>query len=81
MARDDESCIRNFLHFLKKPFRDERSGGPLSAPISFMKRCFPLCDLALSNCSRTILPIGIPVCRDLSFSQSASSSVRRIVIV
>src|ERR1700722_3084263 len=78
---NDKTGIGDSSHPLEYPLREERSGGPLSAPICFMNRCFPLVDLALSSCSRTIFPIGIPVFREVSFSQSASSSVRRIVIV
>src|ERR1700685_699008 len=77
----DKTSVGNSFHPLEYPLRDERSGGPLSAPICFMNRCFPLFDLALSSCSRTIRPIGMPVRSDLSFSQPRSSSVRRIVSV
>jgi hypothetical protein len=70
-----------FIYVREKPFREETSAGPpLIAPAWRMKRCLPP-DFADSNCSRTSRPTGRPVRREVSLSQSRSSSVRRIVIV
>ncbi len=46
-----------------------------------MKGLFPVSRFARSSCSRTSRPTGTPVLRAVLFSQAASSSVRRIVIV
>jgi len=78
---DDETSVSNSPHRREYPLRDERSRGPLRAPIWRRNRCFPPLDLALSSCSRTSRPMGTPVTRDVSFSHARSSSVRRIVSV
>lgn len=54
---------------------------PVIAPAWRRKRCVPPLFLAASSCSRMRRPTGTPVRRDVSFNQSSSSSVRRIVSV
>lgn len=77
----DETGIRDTFHFLLNPLRVERPRGPETVPANCMN--FPLCSSALarSSCSRIIFPCEIPDSREVVSSHSASSGVRRIVIV
>src|SRR6266403_1358230 len=77
----NKAGIRNALHRREKPFRDDKSAGPVKAPAWRRNRWLPPSDLASSSRCRIRRPTGIPVRRDVSFSQASSSSVRRIVIV
>ena len=77
-----EPGIGNASHERENPLREETSGGPpVIAPAWRRKGCFPPLALAVSSCSRMRRPTGMPVRREVSFSQSTSSSVRRIVNV
>src|ERR1700680_3590781 len=78
---NDEARVRDASHDLENPLRAERSGGPPLITPAWRRNRFPPLDLAFSICSRTSRPIGIPVRREVSFSQERSSSVRRIVSV
>src|SRR5204862_2493924 len=77
---DYEAGICNCFH-REKPFRLERSRGPLIFPACRMKDS-SLCSLrALSSCSRISLPTGIPVRRDSSVNQSSRSGGMRTVSI
>ncbi len=77
---DQETCIGDGLHLREKPFRVDKSAGPVTAPASRRKAW--LSDfLALSNCSRIIRPFGTPVLRAVSASHSANSAGTRTVSV
>ena len=73
--------VRNRLHGRVKPLRADRSFGPRIAPARRMYGWLESPALALSRWSRTIFPCGTPVFDAMRESQSASSLVRRIVIV
>ena len=66
----------------ENPLREERSPGrSLILPKCRMNRCFPSRARAVSKCSRISREIGIPATRELSFSQTSTSSVRGTVSV
>jgi hypothetical protein len=76
-----ESGVSDTLHEREKPLRAERSLAPCTVPASLINEgAFPPFR-ALSSCSRTMRPLGIPDCFDAWSSHDAKSSVSRIVIV
>src|SRR5579863_9333780 len=77
----DQAGIGNSLHERANPSREERLVGPLIFPAWRRNGLSPDSDLARSSWWRTIRLTGKPVSRRLSWSHSASSAVRRIVIV
>lgn len=79
--RDEEAGIGNAFHERANPLREDRSRGPRTEPASRMNDCRGLPALALSSCSRTILPWATPVLAATCSSHAASSLVRRTVIV
>lgn len=78
---DQKAGIREAVHFLEKPWRDETSDGPPrmmpARRINFGRSL----RRARSSWSRMILPRGRPLIADFSESHSAKSLVRRTVIV
>jgi hypothetical protein len=78
---DQKTRVRDAFHDREKPFREDRSRGPLMDPASRMNGRTEPPALARSSCSRMIRPCDTPVCAAVSSSQAASSLVRRIVIV
>src|SRR5436309_1519755 len=78
--RDNKACISNSCQ-REKPLRSERSRGPRNIPAYRIKPGSPSCLRAFSSCSRTNLPTGIPVLRDVSANQSANSSGTRTVSI
>jgi len=76
-----ESGVSDAIHEREKPLRAERSRAPCTVPASLTNEgAFPPLR-ALSSCSRTMRPFGIPDCFDAWSSHDAKSSVSRIVIV
>jgi len=78
---DEEPGVGDALHGREKPLRDERSRAPRTEPASLRKACRLLAARAFSSWSRTILPCGTPAFRADSSSHSASSWLRRTVLV
>jgi len=77
----DQASVSNGPRIGANPLREERSGAPLILPAWRRKGWFPASDLARSSWGRIIRLTGKPVRWRLSWSHSASSAVRRIVIV
>jgi hypothetical protein len=78
---DKKTSVCNAFHEREKPLRDERSRAPFTDPASRMNGRSTPPAFARSSCSRTIRPCEIPVLAAVSSNQSASSFVRRTVIV
>jgi hypothetical protein len=79
--RHQKSCIGDTLHEREKPLRAERSRAPRTDPASRINEgAFPPFR-ALSSCSRTMRPLGIPDFFDAWSSQDARSLVSRTVTV
>jgi hypothetical protein len=73
--------VGNPVHERENPFRDDKSRAPCTEPASFMKPPEGPPFFARSSCSRMIRPCDMPVLAAVLSSHSASSLVRRIVIV
>jgi hypothetical protein len=78
---DQKARVRDAFHDREKPFREDRSRGPLIDPASRMNGRTEPPDFARSSCSRMIRPCDTPVRAAVSSSQAASSLVRRNDIV
>lgn len=79
--RDQEARVGNPLHDGENPLRLDRFLGPRTEPASRMKAGRLLPHRAFSSASRMIRPWETPLRVAVSSSQSASSFVRRTLIV
>jgi CheY-like chemotaxis protein len=79
--RHQESGIGDAFHGLVNPFREERSGAPLTVPANRMNGCPAPVALAFSSCWRINSPWEIPEVAAVSSSHRAKSFGIRTVIV
>jgi hypothetical protein len=77
---DEETCVRNALHFLANPFRCDKSGAPSIEPAKAMKAL----DSGFRDCSKASLTSALrerPVFRERSSNLRLVSSGKRMEIV